>query len=358
MQSRKQIRNPNFERFEKALFLKGEPDRVPFGEFWIDDSIKSAFIGREMKTIQDEIDFWYCAGYDYVKLTSPYDFNPAKRTPKEGLRTVIQKRNACTNTEKEYTWQPEGKGIITSMDEFNDHVWQEIDNFDFSSFDYAENHLPPGMKIIGAAGDIYTWVWELMGFETFCFAIRENEELVSNLFERIGSFIYQIFTRLVKYKQVKAFLYSDDIAYTGGLMISPKVYRKYLFPWMKKIGGLAKENNLIYIYHSDGCLWEVMEDLLDCGINGLQPIEPKAMNLKEIKERYGKRICLLGNVNLDRLARGTPEEVREMVKQCIEIGSPGGGYCIGSSSSIAEYVPLENYRALLQASFEFGNYKR
>ena len=348
--------SPDFERFRKALLLKGEPDRVPLVEFWVNNPVKEAFLGHPLNSVEDEIEFWFKAGYDYVKLLPGYNINPAGIKPKEGDRQVKDQRNIYSQKEEEQVWASEGKGIITDMDDFKNYIWPDIKTMDFSMFDEAIDKIPEGMKIIGAAADIFTYVWQLIGFETFCFSLIENEELVERVFNNIGSYIYEIFTKIVKYDKVEAILYSDDIAYTEGLMVHPEVLRKYLFPWMKKIGELAKENNLIYIYHTDGRLWQVMEDLLLCGINGLHPIEPKAMSLKEVKEKYGQRLCLIGNVDIDRLARGTSEEIKELTKEAISIGAPGGGYCVGSSSSIPEYVPLENYRALLEASIEFGRY--
>jgi uroporphyrinogen decarboxylase len=81
------------------------------------------------------------------------------------------------------------------------------------------------------------------------------------------------------------------------------------------------------------------------------------MDIKELKEKVGSRICLIGNIDLGyTLTRGTPEEVTEEVKQRIHDIAPGGGYCIGSSNSIPYYVPTKNYRAMVEAALEYGTY--
>jgi uroporphyrinogen decarboxylase len=97
-----------------------------------------------------------------------------------------------------------------------------------------------------------------------------------------------------------------------------------------------------------------MDRIAACGVDALHPIEPKAMDLGEVKSRYGQRFCLIGGVDVDLLARGTRQEVREAVRRCIDAAGKGGGYCVGSGNSIPEYVKLENYLAMLDASFEFG----
>ena len=86
------------------------------------------------------------------------------------------------------------------------------------------------------------------------------------------------------------------------------------------------------------------------------PIEPKAMALADVKEKYGERLCLIGHVDVDILSRGTVEDVRNKVKENIETAAYNGGYCIGSGNSIPEYVILENYIALLEASKEYGEF--
>jgi uroporphyrinogen decarboxylase len=148
--------------------------------------------------------------------------------------------------------------------------------------------------------------------------------------------------------------YSDDIAFTQGLLVSPGALRQFFFPWLKRVGNLAKRSGKPFMFHSDGVLWDVFEDIIACGVDALHPIEPKAMDIGEVKQRYGDRLCLIGNVDVDLLARGTTEEIRQRVKSNIEKVSYNGGYCVGSGNSIPEYVKFENYLELLEAAKEFG----
>jgi uroporphyrinogen decarboxylase len=100
-----------------------------------------------------------------------------------------------------------------------------------------------------------------------------------------------------------------------------------------------------------------MDDLIEIGVNALHPIEPKAMDIAEVKRRVGRKLCLIGNIDLGyTLTRGTPEEVRAEVRERIRTCAPGGGYCVGSSNTVTNYVPLANYKAMIEASREFGTY--
>jgi uroporphyrinogen decarboxylase len=120
------------------------------------------------------------------------------------------------------------------------------------------------------------------------------------------------------------------------------------------MGRLCQGRDVPFIYHSDGDLTEVIEDIMDAGFNALHPIEPKAMDIRALKRRVEGKLCLLGNIEVDRLARGTPDEIRRMARANIRDLADDGGYCLGSSNSVTYYVRLENYRAMIETVFEQG----
>ena len=102
-----------------------------------------------------------------------------------------------------------------------------------------------------------------------------------------------------------------------------------------------------------------MEDIIGCGFDGLNPIEPKAMDINAGQAGIRRsRITIIGNIDLGyTLTRGTPEEVREEVRQRIRDLAPGGGYrAWRRATRCPEYVPLANFRAMREATFEFGRY--
>ncbi len=111
-------------------------------------------------------------------------------------------------------------------------------------------------------------------------------------------------------KKVMAIWYGDDLAYTESMIVSPQVYRKYLLALDGRTGRhrpcrRACRSSI----HSDGRLWDVIPDLIALGVNALHPIEPKAMDINEVKARYGRKLALIGNIDMDILPRGTPAEV-------------------------------------------------
>ena len=150
--------------------------------------------------------------------------------------------------------------------------------------------------------------------------------------------------------EIGAVWYGDDIAYKGGLMVSPATLREYVFPWMAEMIRESKKRGLPFIYHSDGNLWQAMDDLINLGINALYPIELLAMDIRKVKQKYGHRLCLTGNIDIGyTLSLGRRLEVISETKQRFRDIGPEGGYCLRSSNSILDQIPLENYKMMLKA---------
>ncbi|MBC8491455.1 MAG: nucleoside 2-deoxyribosyltransferase [Candidatus Marinimicrobia bacterium] len=340
--------NPNIEQFKLTL-KRGKAGYVPIAELGIHPIMKERLLGRPVKSLKDDVDFWYKAGYDYIKLQPIADFNPGKLFLQDNENSTLDDDGTVSRN-----WATEGKGIITGLDDFENYIFPKKEDFDYSNFEKVRELLPEGMGVIGQYGDIFTMVWDLMGFEQFSYAIFDNPELLDALFDKIGNLVLSMFEYFAESDAVDVIWYSDDIAYVTGLMISPAVLRTYFFPWLKKIGDMAKSANKSLIYHTDGLLFDVMDDIIDCGVDALHPIEPQAMTIAEVKQRYGDRLCLIGHVDVDLLARGSTEQVREQVRKNIKEAAYNGGYCVGSGNSIPDYVKYENYIAMLEAAKEFG----
>lgn len=357
---------PDFGRLRKAVLLQGEPDRVPLVEAGIEREIKEAFLGRPVLTLADEVEFWATAGYDYVPITVGLRrmFWPGFATTESSARLqgeltrTVRARYGVSGGDRDRAWAQEGRGVIATKADLEAFPWPSVDELvDEPTFAELERLMPPGMKAIAYVGYIYTPVWWLMGFEGFTAALADDPDLVTRLFEKVGSIQWQVLERLVRIPSIGAIWHPDDIAYSEGLIVSPRLLRQRLFPWYKRMGQLCREHGLLYLFHTDGNVAEVMEDIVDCGFNALHPIEPKAMDIVDVKRRYGHRLCLIGNIDLSyTLTRGTPEEVDAEVRERIRQLAPGGGYCVSSSNSVTEYVPFANYQAMREAVLRYGRY--
>jgi len=349
------IIEPNFDRFRIVLLRRGEPDYVPLGDISVHPVLKEGILGRPTRTLEDEVAFWSKAGYDYVPLEQGLQLTDVIR--RQSMHSLEANYGIGTSPKQTRYWATEGKGLITTRAEFGAFKWPDPDSLDYVPFEKIVRLLPPKGKVIAVLGKIFTCVWWLMGLEGMSMALVDEPDLVPRLFEKIGQFQFRVFENMLRFDSVGAIWHADDIAFSTQLMVSPRILRAHLFPWYKEMNRIAHDQGRLVIYHSDGALQAVMEDIIGCVFDGLNPIEPKAMDIQEIKRKYGSQISLLGNIDLGyTLTRGRPEEVREEVRQRIHDLAPGGGYAVASSNSLPEYVPLANFNALREATFEYGKY--
>lgn len=329
------LRSPDFQgRLVRTLF-NGRADKVPLIELGIHPQIKQAILGRPILSVEDDIEFMRSMGYDFVKIQ-----------PKIVLEVGRQKADATSDR----AWSAEHGGVIQSWEDFERYQWPRPGDISYESLERAARLIPDGMGVIGQYGDIFTTAWEMMGFENFAMATYEEPELVDALMERVGGLILSMFDTMADMEHVGALWYSDDIAYTASLMMSPDFLRRSFFPFLGHIGGLARRRGIPFIYHTDGVLYEVFDDIIGAGVNAQHPIEPKAMEINEVKDRVGDRLCLCGNIDVDVLARGTPEAVRELTRRRLRELGPRGGYCLGSSNSVPDYAKVENYLAMVETA--------
>ena len=121
---------------------------------------------------------------------------------------------------------------------------------------------------------------------------------------------------------------------------------------------MAHQEGIYFMKHSDGNLNPVLDDLISLGIDGLDPIEPGAMDLANVKKRYGDRIYLHGNVDcMHVLPFGSQEDVRRDVRRCIDAAARGGGYVLAESNSMHANVKPENILAMIDEARKYGVYR-
>ena len=341
----------DFARLRHALELRGRLGRPPVVELHVDRPVKEAYLGRPIAGPADEAEFWVGAGYDAV----PVAVGILQVGGVAGGQVGHKRRGQYTvygDGESEIQWASEGQGVIRSLDEVRSFAWPNPEQIDLSALEQIEPHLPPEMGLIAVIGKVFTPTWMLLGFEGFAEAWAFNRELVAAVFERVIEIQWRTFERAIALPRVVGIWHPDDLAYGTGLLCSPAVFREFVFPVYRRMGEVCRERGLSYVFHSDGDLRPVLDDLIACGFQGLHPLEPQAMDAREVKALTRGQLCLLGNIDVDRLARGTPEEIKALVRANIRDLTDDGGYCVGSANSVTYYVPLANYQAMLEAAFE------
>ncbi len=346
--------SPNFDRVLAAL-NRQQPDRVPPAEIWVDPEVRQAFLDRPLRSLQDEVDFWVNAGFDFVALD-----NDLWATPQiQGAltRPIGDAAHIYAVGREERGWVAEQAGIVVSWADVERFPWPRAEDLDYSPLEQIAAFLPPGMKVIATFGHIFTAAWQLMGFENFCVALHDDYPLVKEIIRRVGVECLKQAERLLSIDCIGAICFQDDIAYTSGPIISIAMLRELFFPWLAELAALSHARGRPFIYHTDGNATSLLPDFVACGVDCFQAIEPKSMDIVAVKREFGGRLALMGNLDLGyTLTRGSPQEVVEAVKYLLKHVAPGGGLLIGSSNSITNYVPLENFKAMMQAVIELGRY--
>ncbi len=147
-----------------------------------------------------------------------------------------------------------------------------------------------------------------------------------------------------------------DYCFNDGPFMSPSMFRQFITPFLKKLVDGIHAAGGYAVKHTDGNIMPILDQLVETGIDGLHSLDPMAgVDIAEVKRLYGERICLIGNVNLALLQRGTPEQIEESCLYCLQHGGvEQGGYIFATSNCIFPGVPLENYELMLEFRERYG----
>ncbi len=150
---------------------------------------------------------------------------------------------------------------------------------------------------------------------------------------------------------------ADDVAFKTGLFLPPALMREIWAGRLARICAPAVNAGKPVMFHSDGKVDELVPMLLEAGVDCVHPMDPYGCDYREMKRKFGRSVCLAGNIDIEfPLAHGTPADVDKDVKEHMEVLKQGGGYVCGSSHSIVNYVPHDNFIAMLNAIHRYGLY--
>ena len=144
---------------------------------------------------------------------------------------------------------------------------------------------------------------------------------------------------------------NDDWGFNTQPFLSVKDMRKYVYPWHKKIVETAHKAGKPVILHSCGNFDEIMDDVIDVlKYDGKHSYEDIILPVEEAYERWGSRIAILGGIDVDFMIRSTPEEIQKRCRSMLERVGDRGGYALGTGNSVPEYIPQENYFAMIDVA--------
>jgi uroporphyrinogen decarboxylase len=345
-----------FERVETAIHLR-QPDRVPF-DFWAVPEMLLSL--KNLLNAQTNEELLQLLGID-CRIVAPDYIGPLlERFSDNTFYTEWGSHRRLFSNEfstyEEYASFPLANA--TSVSEVQTwNKWPKTEYWDWNS-------IVPKIKKVNQnvhyhirydVGGIFESAWALYGLEKFLIDLTERPETpcaimdcytdlmianVHNLMKEAGGFIDIVYTY-------------DDIATQNSLLMSPKMWREFIFPRHQRLNKVIKSYGLKILYHSCGAVYPLIRPLVeDLGIDVLNPLQPRAamMDMQKIKDEFGRKIAFHGGIDLQQtMAHGTVEDVRAEVASRISILGKNGGYICTTAHYIQADTPLENVIALYTA---------
>jgi uroporphyrinogen decarboxylase len=341
--------------------VRADGTRVPLVEYLVDDALKlpitTELLGREWVDLAEDrasqqayldnyIALWYRLGYDFVRIERSLGF----------VRRQLFTADTAAGCSGERAWADEHRGAINNWAEFESYPWPTVEGMDFFPFEYVNSHLPEGMGMIAShAGGPYEQLWGVMSYEGLCLALIDDPDLVKAVSDRLGELMTGFYEHLLDIDNLVVVFPGDDMGFRTSTLLPPDAFRQYCLPWHRRFAAMAHEKGLPYCLHSCGNVELIMEDLItDVKLDGKHSYEDAIEPIDAFQKRYGDRIAVLGGVDVDVLASGSPEQVRERTRYLMEVCGQRGRFAVGSGSSIARYIPVENYLAMVDEAVDFA----
>lgn len=333
------------DRFMAALGRE-EPDRVPIWELIINDPTLSALYGDI-----GYLEFAKRDGLDGVTI-----FENQQLTPGPG-GAMLDEWGIQWRTAEGGVGYPSG-GPIKSRD-------------DLQSFEPPDPNAPHRLQslreavecfqgrraVVFLTHEVFEFSHYLYGLDNLLIDYIEEPDFVHDLAGMISNYKIELAEAAID-AGADAIVSGDDYAHRLAPIMSVSHFEEYSLPYIEKLVDAVHRKGAPLIKHTDGNIWSILDQMVDAGIDAIDPLEPIAgMDIGLAKERYGDRVALIGNVDCTEiLTRRSVEDVADAVKETIAKASVGGGHILASSNSIHPGVKPENYRAMVEAGREFGVY--
>jgi len=330
--------------------LAGEiPDRVPYFEIGIDFPFVCQLLGLDLPSGK----YFEAGEYASAPVDIQLQINQILHRdilvynmlpPIPAIKHVGKDRILFFSDGKVKSW--EDLDLITLPDPTSEEVLAPARDFLAQKGEYAT---------VCASRTGISAAYLAMGMEHFFLALHDQPQLIQELLRRYTEFAAKV-VEVAADLGFDIFWTSDDIAYKSGPFISPLMFRKLIIPHIMKVSDRVKECGIPWGFHSDGNLEPILHDLLALGICALNPIEPLCMDIRKVKETIGDKVTLIGNVDVNLLASGTPKQVREVTLGLLCNVASEGRYMFASGNSVTSFCLLENVLSMCETLFHYGEY--
>jgi uroporphyrinogen decarboxylase len=331
-----------------------EPDRVPHLELWVTSqavyehilerqlpyTIGDAAEGGQSITPEDDVEFAQRMGQDAVLCNFNWRPNNVFELAKDGTRHYVD-------------------GTVKSL--------ADLENLDpppaiDAQLTHLEKYLKAaegtGVGIIPNLTSFFDSAMLAIGVSDSFYMFYDNMELLDKLMDTLLDHQTKVMQAVCDNfgDQIALVMINDDIGYNSGLMVKQSMFMDIFPHRMKQLIAPAKDIGKLVLMHTDGKLDNILPILYAVGINVNHPIEPESNKLAEVKGKWAGKMALIGNVHTPLLAYGAKAEIESKVREYCREVAPGGGYVLGSSTSIMDGIPPENFETMITAVHKYGRY--
>lgn len=207
---------------------------------------------------------------------------------------------------------------------------------------------------------VFEYAWNLIGLEKFLIDLSYGADYVEPLLDQVMQFNIEV-ARILIGLGVDVILTGDDFGTQGGMLISPRLWRRHFKDRLRQVFDACREAKpkIILAYHSCGSIAPIIPELIEIGLQVLNPIQPKAkdMDPPRLKAQYGDRLAFFGGVDIQEVVPfGSVQDVKEEVRRRIHELGYDGGYLLAPAHDIQPEAPTENVLAIFDAVREYGRY--
>ncbi len=357
----------------------GEPDLVPVTDLGLDPPIVEQITGE--KSWGFSIGGFSVKGIDAWSVCKRNIMNHAQACRKLDFDAVTVSDEALYRR----GWVPKFVNENTFVDEWGKVLRTDIDTKttwwvdgtvetpqDLENYEPPSPNAPGRMELLerlvkevseemvvmagGHTGFSFFWRIRRGGMDKFFRDLYVNPSFARKLMDKVSKACLE-WDKAILDTGIDILFVTDDYAGNHGPFLNPKLFKEIEIPNLARVVKEARRKGIPVFKHSDGNLYPILDDIVNTGIFGLHPMEPGAMEIGDVKEEYGNRICLLGNVDCRHvLPYGTEEDVRGDVRRCIDAAAKGGGYVLTSSNTLHANVKVENVYTMYDEARKYGKY--
>lgn len=336
---------PDYHYFVDAVCNR-RPDRLPLYEHTVSPAIMEKVLG-------------YAFAHEATEGNFDRFFEPYCRFFRENGYDVVSYEVGITAHLPGHGALAGGKpGPIQNRADFDAYPWNAFETAFWEAaeprFTALARAMPPGMKAVGGIGNgLFEVSEDLVGLEHLPFMQVDDPELYADIYRRIGDLMCALWKRLLaQHGDLFAVCrIGDDLGFKSSLLTNPLTVHDHIVPQYRRVIELIHKAGKPFLWHSCGCIFEIMDTMIDAGIDAKHSNEDGIAPFSRWIEDYGDRIGLLGGFDMDFLCQKSPSEIATAVADLgAHYREQARGYALGSGNSIPEYVPVENYLAMVRTA--------